>query len=87
MRTATLISGIALSLVIGGAQATEGEFGKQCAMGLAMGKRVDTDCKVNWQDKDSKTYCFGDENSKAMFMKDPAGNLEKAKSFMAGQHR
>jgi YHS domain-containing protein len=58
--------------------ATEGEFDNMCAMGLTMGKEVKTDCSINAQ-IDGKTYCFGNEDAKAEFMKDPAGNLAKAK--------
>lgn len=65
--------------------ATEGEFDNMCAMGLAMGKEVKTDCSVN-AEIDGKTYCFGNEEAKAEFMKDPTGNLAKAKSHtMHGQ--
>ena len=36
--------------------AAEGEFNKECAMGLAMGQHIPTDCSVNWTDPaDGKT--------------------------------
>ena len=59
--------------------ATTGEFDNMCTMGLAMGKEVKTDCSIN-AEIDGKTYCFGNEDAKTEFMKDPAGNLAKAKS-------
>ena len=31
-----------------------GEFGDSCAMGLASGQTVNTDCSVNWTDEDGK---------------------------------
>jgi YHS domain-containing protein len=59
--------------------ATQGEFDNMCTMGLAMGKEVKTDCSIN-AEIDGKTYCFGNEDAKAEFMKDPAGNLAKAEA-------
>jgi YHS domain-containing protein len=49
-------------------------------MGLAMGKEVKTDCTINGQ-IDGKTYCFGSEEAKTTFMKDPKGNLAKAEAY------
>jgi YHS domain-containing protein len=59
--------------------AATGEFDNMCTQGLALGKKVETDCSVNAQ-IDGKTYCFGNEEAKAEFMKDPKGNLAKAKA-------
>jgi YHS domain-containing protein len=50
------------------------EYGHMCAMSLARGK---TDCSINAQ-IDGMTYCFGNEDAKTTFMKDPHGNLAKA---------
>ena len=61
---------------------THGEFGDSCAMGLASGQNVSTDCSLNWTDEDGKIYCFSSENSKATFLKDPAGNLARAREFL-----
>lgn len=63
--------------------AGEPEFGGTCAMGLAEGKRIKTNCSVNWTDKDGKLYCFGNEDSKAFFLKDASGNLAKAREAFA----
>ncbi len=60
------------------ANAADPEFGGQCAMGLAEGKRIKTDCAVNWTAPDGKLYCFGNEDSKATFLKDPDNNIRKA---------
>jgi YHS domain-containing protein len=59
--------------------AATGEFDNMCAMGLATGKAVKTDCSVSEQ-IGGKTYCFGNEAARAEFMKDPQGNLAKAES-------
>ncbi|WP_372928918.1 hypothetical protein [Methyloceanibacter sp.] len=65
---------------------SKSEFGESCAMGLADGQRVKTDCTVHWIDPDGgKVYCFSSENSKAAFLKDPKGNIAKAKQFLEQQ--
>lgn len=65
---------------------SHGEFDDSCAMGLADGQMVSTDCSVNWSDENGKVYCFSSENSKASFLKDPEGNIAKAKAFLEKQH-
>jgi hypothetical protein len=64
---------------------TKGEFDDQCTMGLASGQTVKTDCSVNWTDEDGRVYCFSSESSKQTFLKDAAGNLKKAKEFVASK--
>ncbi len=57
--------------------AIAGEFGGQCAMALAQGEHIETDCSINWDNpKDRKTYCFSTARSKFMFM-------QGAKTFIA----
>lgn len=65
------------------AVAADPEFGGSCAMGLAEGKRIKTSCAVTWKADDGKIYCFNSEDSKAAFLKDPAGNLAKAREAFA----
>lgn len=70
-----LIAGTAFAA----APATTGEFGGHDAMGLAMGKQIQTDCKINWTDpKTSKEYCFSTEAMKKDWAKNTAMNTEKA---------
>ncbi len=57
--------------------ATTGEYDNMCTMGLALGQKVETDCSIN-AEVDGKTYCFGNEEAKTLFMKDPKANLAKA---------
>jgi hypothetical protein len=64
-------------------QSIKGEFGNSCTMGLARREQIDTDCSVNWKAEDGKLHCFGSEESKAAFLKDPQTNLLKAKEFYA----
>ena len=43
------------------------------------------DCSIHWVGEDGKRYCFGTEAAKAEFLKDPKGNLEKARTFRGGE--
>lgn len=63
------------------AVAASGEYDNMCTMGLALGKNIKTDCSIH-ETFNGKMYCFGNEEAKQIFMKDPTGNLAKAESFM-----
>jgi len=55
------------------------EFNKECAMGLAMGQHIITNCSINWTNPDDgKSYCFSSDATKSMFLKTPTVNLRKA---------
>ena len=44
------------------------EFDGYDAMSLAQGKRVETDCSINWKNpKDDKVYCFANARNQFMF--------------------
>jgi YHS domain-containing protein len=82
------LSTIAGALLLGlatAAMAATGEFDNMCAEGLALGKDVKTDCTVS-ETIDGKTYCFGNETAKTLFMKDPHGNLAKAQQYYSSKH-
>lgn len=81
-----LAGAIVLSLATAAVAATKGEFGNMCAEGLAMHKQIKTDCAVNAEYK-GKTYCFGNQQAKTEFMKDPAANLTKAEAYYKGHHK
>ena len=68
------------------AAAPKGEFDDSCAMGLASGQVVKTDCSVNWTAPDGKVYCFSTEASKEAFLKNPDENIQKAKEFLLATH-
>ena len=88
MHRSYITSAIAGALVLGLATATaatKGEFNNMCAESLSMGKDTLTDCSVNATIK-GKTYCFGNEEAKATFMKDPEGNLAKAQTYYQSKH-
>jgi YHS domain-containing protein len=78
-----VISALAGAFALGlatAAIAATGEFNNMCAEGLALHKEIKTDCSVSTVYK-GKTYCFGSEQAKQDFMKDPAANLAKAEAY------
>jgi len=88
MTRTTIISAMAGALLLGlttAAMAATGEYDNLCTMGLALGKDVKTDCSVNGT-IDGKTYCFGNDDAKTLFMKDPKGNLAKAQTYYSSKH-
>jgi YHS domain-containing protein len=79
-----LLTAVTLWLGAGAAYATEGEFGGECVMGLALGKDIKTDCSVNTV-YNGKTYCFGNETAKELFLKKPEEFLIKAQIYYASK--
>jgi YHS domain-containing protein len=65
--------------------AVTGQYDNMCAMGLASGKDIKTDCSVNTQIQ-GKTYCFGNQSALTQFMADPSGNLAKAQAYYSKKH-
>jgi YHS domain-containing protein len=49
-------------------------------MGLALGKDIKTDCSVNTE-YEGKTYCFGNEQAKDLFLKNPDEFVLKAQVY------
>ena len=76
---AFLLSGATLA-----ASAATGEFGNECVMGLALGKDIATDCSVNTVLK-GRTYCFGNEQAKSIFLKKPEEFLTKAQIYYSSK--
>lgn len=87
MRTLYLATAMAGALLFATAAtaATTGEYDNMCAMGMALGKDVATDCSVN-AEVDGKTYCFGNEDAKTLFLKDPEANLAKAETYYGSKN-
>jgi YHS domain-containing protein len=74
----------ALGLCAGATHATEGEYGNECVMGLALGKDIKTDCSVNTVYM-GKTYCFGNETAKTLFLKKPEEFLLQAQIYYSSK--
>jgi YHS domain-containing protein len=62
------------------ANSSDGEFSGECVMGLALGKDIQTDCSVSTVYK-GKTYCFGNEKAKTLFLKRPDDFLLQAQIY------
>jgi len=69
---------------VSAADTTEGEFDGECVMGLALGKDVQTDCSVNTVYK-GKTYCFGNETARTLFLKRPEDFLLQAHVYYSSK--
>jgi YHS domain-containing protein len=81
MKTIYLVPALAGALMFSTAAfAATGEYDDMCAMGLALEKKIETDCSIN-AEIGGKTYCFGNKKAKTLFMKDPEGNLAKANAY------
>ena len=60
---ALIVSALAISATVNAE-----EFNGYDAMSLSQGKRVETDCSINWKNpKDGKTYCFANARNQFMF--------------------
>jgi YHS domain-containing protein len=84
-----ITSAFAGALLLGlgtAAVAATGEFDNMCTEGLALHKDIKTDCSINTTLK-GKTYCFGSEQAKTDFMKDPEANLAKAQEYYSSTHK
>ncbi len=60
------------------------EFDGECVMGLATGKDIKTDCSINIV-IDGKTFCFGNEQAKQIFLKKPEEFLTKAQIYYSSK--
>jgi YHS domain-containing protein len=79
-----LAAALALGLGAAAARAVDGEFGGECVMGLALGKDIKTDCSVNTV-YNGKTYCFGNETARSLFLKKPEEFLTQAQVFYSSK--
>ena len=83
MKRAFILAAMTAPLMLGltsSAYAVTGEFNNMCAEGLALHKQIKTDCAINGE-VNGKTYCFGSEQAKTDFMKNPTANVKKAEKF------
>lgn len=81
MKTINLLALLFLAWISASVSAADGEFNKECALGLAMNHHVPTDCSVKWTADDGKIYCFSSEGAKSEFLKDTDANRLKAEVF------
>lgn len=76
----------ALAHVAIAAEPVEGEFEGECVMGLALGKEIKTDCSVSTVYA-GKTYCFGNETARDLFLKKPEEFLLQAHIFYSSKQQ
>lgn len=67
-------------------QSSQAEFGGECVMGLALGKEIKTDCSVSTV-YGGKTYCFGNETARTLFLKKPEEFLLQAHVFYSSKQQ
>lgn len=70
------------SLSLSSGAASAAEFDNNCMVSLANETVMKTDCSIK-AEHGGKEYCFGDERSKAMFLKNPDSTIAKASAFYA----
>jgi len=83
MTRAYLTSAIGTALLLGTtlmATASMYKYDAMCAMGLASGKTIQTNCEI-YEEIAGMKYCFGSEEAKAAFMDKPEPNIAKAEKF------
>lgn len=80
IRTVAAAGLIATAFAIPQVLAGTGEFEGKCTYGLSQKGDFATPCEVTWKSEGGKTYCFGNEEVKAKFLKDPKANLTKAEA-------
>jgi YHS domain-containing protein len=68
------------------AEPEQPEFEGECVMGLALGKDIKTDCSVSTV-HGGKTYCFGNETARELFLKKPEEFLLKAHIFYSSKQQ
>src|SRR5262245_4909908 len=66
------------------AAASNAEFDGECVMGLALGKDIKTDCSVSTV-YGGRTYCFGNDTAKQLFLKKPDEFLLQAQVYYSSK--
>jgi len=69
-------------LVLSSSSVFSEEFNNFCATSLSEGNFQATDCSVN-EMVDGKTYCFGNQSSKDIFLENPQEVIQKAEAFFS----
>jgi len=79
-----LAASLALGLGVAAAAAGDAEFDGECVMGLALGKDIKTDCSVTTV-YGGRTYCFGNETARTLFLKKPDEFLLQAHIYYSSR--
>ena len=81
MLSRLLVSALLFVAVIGFGRAADAQFEGKCAMSVAMGTPVPTDCSVYWISKEEKLYCFSSVAAREMFLANAPRNEQLADAF------
>jgi hypothetical protein len=81
MRLRLLLAALVCLSCLGLARAAETQFGGQCAMSVAIGKPVPTDCSIYWISPEDKLYCFSSVAARDMFVANAPRNEKLADAF------
>jgi YHS domain-containing protein len=74
--------GFAVLLAIAApASGADPEYDGHCAMSVAEGTPISTDCAVVWLSPEGKIYCFFNQAAKEKFLLAPKENLQRAQAF------
>jgi len=68
-------------VVVAPAWGANPEYDGQCALGMAEGTPISTDCAVVWLSPEGKIYCFFNQAAKEKFLLAPQENLQRAQAF------
>jgi hypothetical protein len=79
------IGAVCLAAVLAAASITvvgaEPQFGGHCAMSVAQGTPVPTDCSIYWISPQDKLYCFVSAQARDRFLADSKRNQTLADAF------
>ena len=70
-----------IAVILLSTQAFAAEFDNYCAISLAEGNFHKTDCSIK-ADFEGKEYCFGNETSRSIFVKEPLTMIKKRNNFL-----
>ncbi len=71
-----------IAVILLSTQAFAAEFDNYCAISLAEGNFHKTDCSIK-ADFEGKEYCFGNETSRSIFVKEPLTMIKAAQQFFS----
>jgi hypothetical protein len=81
MRLRILAAALVLAAGAGPSLAADKQFEGHCAMSVAAGTPVPTDCSVYWISPDDKLYCFSSVASRDAFLANEPRNEKLADAF------
>jgi len=82
MRLRLFLPALALAMAVAGPSlAADMQFNGQCAMSVATGKPVPTDCSIYWISPEDKLYCFSSVAARDAFVANAPRNEKLADAF------